>query len=77
MSSKRPISVITRCVADNYAASNERIIEFIDTAGHGGLISFRILNDDAGTLLVNVYNTDKNVKVVYHKSQKWRESIAV
>jgi len=56
---RRP-RVITRCVADTYAASNERIIEF-GARSAGGLISFRELDD--GTLLIDVYRTSGPVTV--------------
>jgi hypothetical protein len=49
--------VLTRCVANHYAdKTRERIVEF-----EGGLISFRRQSD--GTLLVNLYSLDANVRV--------------
>lgn len=51
-----------RCVANNYAASGERIAEFTDPndAGGGGLISIR--HTDEGTV-VEVYGLDPQVDV--------------
>jgi hypothetical protein len=52
--------VIIACVADGYHGPGERIIEFSSENG-GGLIAFALRDD--GTLLVNVYNTDRTVVV--------------
>lgn len=59
-------SVNTKPVASQYAALNERIIEFTNgsrsaEAHKGGLIAFRDLDD--GTFLVSVYRTDPGVIV--------------
>lgn len=59
--------VLTKCVANHYAASNERIVEFSfpgtkDHEQKGGLVSFRRLSD--GTTIVNLYGLDDDVKVV-------------
>jgi len=58
--------VITKCVANTYAASNERIVEFSgepDATGPvGGLLSFRQLND--GTLRVEIYRCDPAVLII-------------
>lgn len=51
---KRP-SVKTRCVADAYAAPFERIVEFSDEHGNGGLISFKSIG---GTLVVDIYRAN-------------------
>ena len=56
---KRP-KVLTRCVANRYAAPNERIVEFTSKNG-GGLISFATLLD--GRLAVDVYRCDPTVVV--------------
>lgn len=58
---KRP-KVTTKCVADRYAAPNERIVEFSAPSGAGGLMSF-VLHDD-GTLTVDLYRlSDTTVRV--------------
>lgn len=63
--------VVTGCVANHYAASNERIIEYSfpdtgDGAGPlGGLISFRLLND--GTPIVNLYRHDAGIQIYVSK----------
>lgn len=53
----RKPSVTTRCVANTYAASNERIVEFSGALG-GGLISLR--NTEQG-LVVEIYRCDECV----------------
>lgn len=40
MKSKKP-TVTLKCPANAYSSANERIIEFSDSRGNGGLISFR------------------------------------
>lgn len=56
------IRITTSCVANHYAGTDERIIEFFDSKINlGGLISFRRTDD--GRLLVQVYNQDKGVVV--------------
>ena len=60
----RSIKVSTRCVADNYAAPRERIVEFSSPAG-GGLISFMFGEDGTEkTLSVCVYRYDRAVNVI-------------
>lgn len=59
---KKP-NVILKCPANQHTAANERIIEFSSEYG-GGLISFRA-ND--GVLHVEVYRTDKTVRVTAPK----------
>lgn len=60
-------SVHTKCVANHYAAPNERIIEFsVGNDGTGGLIAFRLAND--GTLMVDVYRTNGPVTVRHEES---------
>lgn len=56
---KRP-KVIVNCVAQHYAGTGERIIEFNSERG-GGLID---LYDNGETLTVSVYNTDRTVRVL-------------
>lgn len=56
---KKP-SVKTKCVASQYEAKNEKIIEF-GFNGIGGLISFTARED--GTLLVDIYQIDKKVTI--------------
>lgn len=58
---RRP-TVRVNCVADRHHAPAERIIEFSDHTGAGGLISFS--TSSTGTLIVDVYRTDANVRVV-------------
>jgi len=57
---KKP-SVKTKCVANNYAMRNERIIEVTGQHGKGCLIS--IVNLENGEVLINVYRIDRDVKV--------------
>lgn len=53
---RRP-HINTHCVADQYCdKTRERIAEF-----EGGLIAIR--RQDDGTILVNLYRLDKNVRV--------------
>ena len=54
--------IVTNCVANHYAAPNERIIEFDGTdRDHGGLISIRIMDD--GRMRVDVYRQGSKVDV--------------
>lgn len=54
--------VKTRCVANGYAADNERIVEFgVGRDGTGGLIALRHLPD--GTLLVDLYRMTGKIDV--------------
>jgi hypothetical protein len=58
--------VLVKCVANTYSAPNERIIEYSDGNGKGGLIAFRILQDGPdGThrLLVELYRHDVGVEI--------------
>lgn len=55
--------VNTKCVASQYASPNERIIEFSDAKGNGGLIS--LSTDEDGILNVYVYRCDDAVRVRY------------
>jgi hypothetical protein len=64
MSTPNKPRVLLKCVANHYAATGERIIEFGGDAGSGGLISFRMVN---GRLVVNVYRTE-NTTVKVSKS---------
>ncbi len=52
--------VTTKCVANGYAAPNERIVEF-SHKGKGGLIS--IAENAAGELVVNIYRCDPGIVV--------------
>jgi hypothetical protein len=61
---KRP-RVVTSCVADQYSAQHERIIEFSSDKG-GGLISFREFPEG---LRVEVYRADPTVTVMGPKGQ--------
>jgi hypothetical protein len=65
---KKP-TVNTRCGANRYSATDERIIEFSDGNGKGGLISF-IAKED-GTLDVCLYRMDQGV--VVHTNPTRRE----
>jgi hypothetical protein len=60
MPRQRP-SVKTKCVAGQYAAANERIVEFSGPTGTGGLISFTA--GPEGKLLVQLYRLDPLVQV--------------
>ena len=57
--------VTTKCVANTYAAPNERIIEISSGnrrgTGNGCLVSIRDMDD--GTLLIQVYRADGGVEV--------------
>jgi hypothetical protein len=57
---RRP-RVLTRCVAQRYAAPNERVVEFGSRAG-AGLISLW-LNEDKNELYVHLYRCDAAVRV--------------
>lgn len=63
---KKP-KVMTKCVANSYAAPNERIVEFSNGQA-GGLISFRTMPD--GSLAVNIYQQDKTVSVTVSKPSR-------
>jgi hypothetical protein len=61
-------TVNTKCVASNYAARNERVVEFFDAdTQKGGLISIRA--DAKGLLRVEVYRMDQGVYVVCGRTQ--------
>lgn len=58
--------VSTKCIANHYAAPNERIIEYSANHGNlGGLISFTVSED--GKLTVCLYRHDPQVKIVVSK----------
>lgn len=68
MKTNRKPRVTVKCVANNYAASFERIVEYSfpgSTAPHGylagGLISFTLDND--GNPHVSLYRHDANVQI--------------
>jgi hypothetical protein len=63
---KKP-KVLTKCVANHYAAPNERIIEFTNEVC-GGLIGLRTMPD--GSLAVNVYQQDATVSVTVSKPSR-------
>jgi hypothetical protein len=66
---KRP-RVTLNCPADKHALDGERIVEFSDHLGRGGLISFQ---DFGGVLRVEVYRVDADVRVdVPEKNQARR-----
>jgi hypothetical protein len=54
-------SVTLRCVANQYAPANERIVEVSSHTGKGCLISLRDMPD--GTLRIEVYRADDGVTV--------------
>lgn len=57
--------VMTRCVANSYAATNERIVEFAGPDGeNGGLISFRLVD---GVMVVETYRCGSKVVVNGHE----------
>lgn len=65
---KRKPRVITKCVANTYAADGERIVEFsFPDAQQGGLISFQQRDD--GQCLVSIYRVSDGVRVVPPDSQ--------
>ena len=62
---RRP-RVLTKCVADRFSEkSKERIVEFSDANGAGGLISFYMQTD--GKLRVCLYRLDDTVVVMLDK----------
>ena len=54
-------SVETRCVANNYAGPNERIVE-VSSSGGGCLIAFTT-GEDGKALRIDVYRADQTVTV--------------
>lgn len=60
---KKP-KIITKCVANQYTAKNERIIEF-SNGMYGGLIRF--INTEDGKMSVHVYRQDTEVRVTVAK----------
>jgi hypothetical protein len=63
---KRRPSVQLPCIADRYAATGERIVEFNanDGTGRGGLISLRLRGEgEEGALLVELYRLSDGVVV--------------
>ena len=68
MTTRKP-SVLIKCVANNYAAPNERIVEF-----DGGLIRF--VNADDGMLYVSLYRLDNNVRVYVDKTNLVPETLS-
>lgn len=55
MAKQKKVRVLTRCVANHYAMSNERIVEFSDPDGVGGLISFRTHATEDGKPQVSIW----------------------
>lgn len=53
------IKVNTRPVASHYSMSGEKVVEYSNAKGKGGLISFR--EDDEGNLIVELYRHDEGV----------------
>ena len=62
---RRP-RVILNCVADRYTGGSERIIEFADSRGNGGLISLTEKED--GSLWVDLYNYGPQVQIPVGKA---------
>jgi hypothetical protein len=58
---KYDIHVNIRPVANHYATPGERIVEYSNKKGDGGLISFR--ENDEGDLIVELYRHDKSVTI--------------
>ena len=59
--------VIQNCVANRYAGPHERIVEFADSRGNGGLVSF--VEHEDGRLTVDVYGYGPRVEVRVGKPQ--------
>ena len=62
---KRKPRVLTKCVANHFAAADERVIEFSFPGSDGypgGLISFSTLAD--GTPTVQLYRVSPGVRVI-------------
>jgi hypothetical protein len=53
--------VIKKCVAHRYAGPHERIVEFSDDCGNGGLIS--LVQHEDGRMTVDVYRYGPRVEV--------------
>ncbi len=68
---RRP-TIKSPCVADRYATGAARIAEFSTTAGNGGLMEVREMED--GTAQVNLYRLDKGT-VVFCPPENLRPSI--
>ena len=65
MSKTHKPKVITKCVANNYALPNERIIEYtFGPDGNGGSIGglIRFLQTDEGRYIVLLYRHDPNLQ---------------
>lgn len=62
--------ITINCVANRYAAHGERICEFSDGKGNGGLIS--LITREDGTLSVDVYRHGPKVEVRIGKPEKPR-----
>ena len=60
---RRPY-VLTRCVADRYSSTEERIVEFGTAGREGGSGLIAIRNRPDGTTVVEIYRADSNVTVL-------------
>jgi hypothetical protein len=65
--STRKIKVNLKPVADQYASTGERIVEYSSAHG-GGLISFRLTDD--GYLVVDLYREDGTVLITTDNRHK-------
>lgn len=57
---KKP-KITVNCVANQYAADNEQIVEFSFSNGIGGLISLR--STEGGKIIVELYNHDSGIEI--------------
>lgn len=55
------IKITLRPVANNYAMPGERIVEYSNDKGEGGLISFR--DGEDGKIIVEPHRHDANVEI--------------
>lgn len=55
------VKVNVRPVASNYALPGERIVEYSNKKGDGGVICFR--EDPEGNIIVELYRHDKTVQI--------------
>lgn len=57
------IKVTSKCVANCHTDEHETIIEFCDRAtGRGGLISFKVTDNDEESLAIHAYRMDDDIR---------------